>query len=105
MTAPKQRLTVTVDPELIGAGNEAVASGRADSMSGWVTTALAEKVSRDAKLAALRDAVADYEAEFGQITADELASQGRADRKTARVVRGTAPRGRSAPRGPSAATP
>jgi hypothetical protein len=57
-------------------------------MSGWVTSALVEKVARDAKLAALRDAISDYEAEFGEITADELASQERADRKAAIVVRG-----------------
>ncbi len=34
MTIRKQRLTVTVDPELVEAGNRAVATGAADSVSG-----------------------------------------------------------------------
>ena len=88
MTPRKQRLTVTVDPELIEAGNRAVADGKADSVSGWVSSALAEKVQRDQQLAQLRAAIADYEAEFGQITAEEIAAQQRADREDALVVRG-----------------
>jgi glycerol dehydrogenase-like iron-containing ADH family enzyme len=88
MTARKQRLTVTVDPELIEAGNRAVASGDADSVSGWVSSALAEKAERDRKLQALGAAIADYEAEFGQITAEEMETQRRADREHAVVVRG-----------------
>jgi ribonuclease HII len=95
MSNRKLRVTVTVDPELVDAGNDAVASGRADSLSGWVTTALAEKVARDAKLAALHDAIAEYEAEFGEITADETATQTRADRKAANVVRGSHPGART----------
>src|SRR5437762_11936199 len=88
MTPRKQRLTVTVDPELVEAGNQAVASGAADSLSAWVSTALVEKARRDQQLAQLRHAIADYEAEFGEITAEELATQQRADREDAVVVRG-----------------
>jgi hypothetical protein len=88
MTARKQRLTVTVDPELVEAGNRAVASGAAASLSAWVSTALAERARRDVQLARLREAIADYEAQFGEITADELAAQRRADREDAVVVRG-----------------
>ena len=92
MTPRKQRLTVTVDPELVEAGNRAVASGAADSLSAWVSTALAEKARRDQQLAQLRHAIADYEAEFGEITAEELATQQRVDREVAVVVRGRAGR-------------
>jgi ribonuclease HII len=88
MAARKQRLTVTVDPELIEAGNRAVANHEADSLSGWVSAALADKVRRDRKLEELRAAIADYEAEFGEITAEEIAAQRRADREDAVVVRG-----------------
>ncbi len=84
----KQRLTVTVDPDLIEAGNRAVAEGEADSLSGWVSSAISEKVRRDRQLAMLRAAVTDYEAEFGEITADEIGAQQRADREDAVVVRG-----------------
>lgn len=79
---------MTVDPELIEAGNRAVASGEADSLSGWVSAALADKLQRDRKLESLQAAIADFEAEFGEITVAEIAAQRRADREDAVVVRG-----------------
>lgn len=88
MTPRKQRLTVTVDPELVEAGNRAVATGAADSLSAWVSAALADKARRDQQVAGLRAAIADYEAEFGEITAEELVLQERTDREDAAVVRG-----------------
>ena len=96
MTVRKERLTVTVDPELVAAGNEAVAAGRADSLSGWVNEALVARVARDRRLRALSHAVADFEAEFGEITPDEIAAQERADREAAVIVRGR-PAGRHKP--------
>lgn len=99
MRQPKERLTVTVDPELVVAANEAVAAGRAQSLSGWVNAALAERAWRDRKLVALSAGVADYEAEFGVISDEEIAAQQRADRESAVVVRGsrTPPPDRSGP--------
>ena len=91
MTRRKQRLTVTVDPDLVEAASRAVADGEADSLSGWVGAALSEKVDRDRKLAHLRAAIADYEAEFGEITAEEMLAQDRVDREDAVVVRGRGP--------------
>jgi len=88
MSRKKQRLTVTVDPELIEAGQRAVESGAAESVSGWVSDALDDKVRRDRKLALLAASVADFESEFGEITADEIAAQKRFDRQEATVVRG-----------------
>lgn len=88
MSGKKQRLTVTVGPELIEAGQRAVKSGAADSVSGWVGAALEEKILRDQKLSLLAAAVADFEDEFGEITAEEIAAQRRADRADATVVRG-----------------
>jgi glycerol dehydrogenase-like iron-containing ADH family enzyme len=88
MSDRKQRLTVTVDPELVAAGQRAVASGYADSVSGWVSTALEDKVRHDHKLSLLAAAIADFEREFGEITAEEMATQRRADRASATVVRG-----------------
>lgn len=88
MTQRKERLTVTVDPELITAGVAAVKAGRADSLSAWVNQALAEHADRDRKLAALDDAIAAYEARAGSITEEELLAQQRADRAAAVVVRG-----------------
>lgn len=88
MTTRKRRLTVTVDPELVEAGNRAVATGSAESLSAWVSAALADRARQDQQLAHLRRAVEDYEAEFGEITAEELAVRKRADREDAVVVRG-----------------
>lgn len=88
MAQRKERLTVTVDPELIAAGAAAVEAGRADSLSGWVNQALAERAERDRKLAALDDAIAAYEARAGSITDEELREQQRVDRAAAVVVRG-----------------
>ena len=88
MSARKRRLTVTVDPELIEAGRRAVESGQAESVSGWVSAALEDKIRRDRKLVLLAAAVADYEKEFGEISAEEIVAQTRVDRQDATVVRG-----------------
>jgi hypothetical protein len=98
----KERLTVTVDPDLVRAGAQAVAEGRVDSLSGWVNVALAERAAKDRRLRALAAAVSAYEAEFGVMTDEELTTQQRADRTAARVVRGrpaARARGRRAARG------
>lgn len=87
----KERLTVTVDPAFVQAGNEAVAAGYADSLSAWVNLALAERSAKERRLRAMGEAVAAYEAEFGVITAEELVAQERADRRSARVLRGAGP--------------
>jgi len=88
----KERLTVTVDPHLVQAGQDAVAERRVDSLSAWVNLALVERAAKDGRLRALAQAVAAYELEFGTITAAELAAQARTDRAAARVVRGPRPR-------------
>lgn len=85
---------MTVDRIVIAAGNDAVAEGRADSLSAWVNAALTEKVAKERKLAALAQAVAAYEEEFGAISEQEVAEQARADRESAVVVRGSAGRSR-----------
>jgi hypothetical protein len=87
----KGRLTVTVDPLLVQAGTEAVAAGSAGSLSAWVNLALAERAAKERRLRAMAEAIAMYEAELGEITANELTTQARADRASARVVRGTRP--------------
>jgi hypothetical protein len=99
MSTRKERLTVTVDPEFIEAGNDAVSEGRAESLSAWVNAALAEKVARERRLVALAAAVSAYEERFGAISLEELAEQSRADRESAIVVRGNGTRlGKRKPR-------
>src|SRR5687767_10699907 len=98
MRISKERLTVTVEPHLVQAGNEAVAEGRVGSLSAWVNLALVERAAKERRLRALADAIAAYEQEFGVMTSEELQAQERADRASARVVRGAGPRGAKARR-------
>lgn len=79
---------MTVDAHLLEAGSAAVKAGRAESLSAWVNGALAARVADERRLRALDEAIADYEAEFGVMTAAELAAQRRKDRQNAIVVRG-----------------
>jgi hypothetical protein len=71
----KERLTVTVDPHLVEAGNQAVAAGTAESLSAWVNLALAERAAKERRLRALGEAVAAYERDFGVITDAEIEAQ------------------------------
>jgi hypothetical protein len=88
MTELKERLTVTVDRGLVRAAREAVAAGRAHSLSGWVNLALEERAAKERSLLMMAKAVAAFEAEFGAISEEELVAQARADRRAAIVVRG-----------------
>jgi len=83
----KERLTVTIDSELLKAANRAVSEKRVASLSGWVNRALAERAAKEQRLRALADAAAQYESEFGQISAAELLVQERSDRQNAFVIR------------------
>lgn len=88
MSARKQRLTITVDSDLVAVAQDEVQSGRADSVSAWVSSAIRERVERQRRLALLAEAIADFEAEFGEIGDDEIERQRRTDRERSTVVRG-----------------
>src|SRR5215469_2155306 len=63
----KERLSASVDAELVTAAQDAVAAGRADSVSSWVNDALRMKAEHDRRLAALDDFLAAYESVHGEI--------------------------------------
>lgn len=88
MRVRKERLTVTIDRDLIEVVEEAVAMGEADSVSAWVNAALMERAAKERRLRALTKAIAAYEAQFGVITEEEVTEQRRLDRAAAIVVRG-----------------
>lgn len=92
----KVRITVSVDQALAEAGAAAVAAGVAESVSAWVNGAIAERVAREQRLAALAEAVAAHEAEHGVISDDELVAQVRADRDAAAAMRARPKRKRGA---------
>ena len=84
----KVRLTASVDPELLAAAKEAVAAGRADSVSAWVNEAMRKQAHLESKLAAMARFIAAYEAEHGVITEEEMRDARRWARERAIVVRG-----------------
>ncbi len=84
---PKQRLSASVDADLIVAAEAAVARGRFDSVSAWVNDALRLKVEQDRRLEALGAFVAAYETEHGKITPEEVRDAARRARGRAVVVR------------------
>lgn len=87
----RERLSATVEPELLEAARAAVAEGRAASVSDWVNDALRAKVEHDRRMAALDEFLAAYESEHGEITEQEIRDATRRTRANAVVVR-TPPR-------------
>jgi Arc/MetJ-type ribon-helix-helix transcriptional regulator len=86
--SPKQRLSASVDAELMAAAQQAVSDGRAENLSAWINDALRLKADHDRRLRALDDFLAAYEAEHGEITEDEMRAAARRARERAIVVRG-----------------
>jgi Arc/MetJ-type ribon-helix-helix transcriptional regulator len=84
----KQRLSASVDAELVAMAQEAVAQGQAESVSAWINDALRLKVRHDQRLRALDEFLAGYEAEYGEITEEEMREAARRARGRAVVVRG-----------------
>ncbi len=85
----KQRLSASVDSELVEAGHIAVAEGRAETLSAWVNEALRLKADHDRRMRALDEFLMAYEAEHGEISDDEMTEAARRARARATVVRGT----------------
>lgn len=77
-----------MDADLVAVAQEAVAQGRAESVSAWVNEALRLKVAHDRRLRALDEFVAAFEAEHGEITDAEMREAARRARGRAVVVRG-----------------
>lgn len=83
----KGRLSASVDADLLAVAQAAVASGRAESVSAWVNDALRLKAAHERRLLALDAFLAQYEAEHGEITAEEMDAAARRARGRAVVVR------------------
>jgi Arc/MetJ-type ribon-helix-helix transcriptional regulator len=90
----KQRLSASVDADLIEAAEHAVARGVAASVSGWVNEALRLKLDHERRLEALAAFVAAYEAEYGRIAPEEMRQATRRASARAVAVRGIAPASR-----------
>jgi Arc/MetJ-type ribon-helix-helix transcriptional regulator len=89
----KERLSASVDADLLAVAQDAVARGDAESLSGWVNDALRLKADRDRRLSALDEFIAAFEAEHGEISEQEMAEAARRAKGRAVVVRGPRDRG------------
>ncbi|MGI9001564.1 MAG: hypothetical protein ACR2GH_07835 [Pseudonocardia sp.] len=85
----KSRLSASVDPELVAAGQAEVAAGRAENLSAWVNHALHRQVEHDRQVRALDEFLAAFEADHGEIGEDEMREAVRRARGQAVVVRGS----------------
>jgi Arc/MetJ-type ribon-helix-helix transcriptional regulator len=83
----KQRLSASVDSDLIEAAEKAVARGDSESVSAWVNEALRLKLVQEHRLQALEAFVDAYEREHGEITPEEMQMAARRARQRAIVVR------------------
>lgn len=83
----KDRLSATVERELLTAGRAAVAEGRAESLSAWVNDALRRQADHDRRMKALDEFLERYETEHGVITDEEMHAATRRAQARAVVVR------------------
>jgi hypothetical protein len=87
----RERLSATIEAELLEAGRAAVAEGRAESLSAWVNDALRRQADHDRRMEALDAFLAAYEAEHGEITEAEMRDATRRTRARAEIVRTSGP--------------
>jgi Arc/MetJ-type ribon-helix-helix transcriptional regulator len=83
----KQRLSASVDAELVAVAQEAVAAGQADNVSAWVNDALRLKADHDRRLRAVDEFLGAFEAEHGEITDEEIRDAARRARGRAVLIR------------------
>jgi hypothetical protein len=88
---PKQRLSASVDADLVAVGEAAARRGQVPTLSAWVNDALRLKVEHDARLRALSAFIDAYEREHGEITAEEIDLATRRASGRAVVVRSAPP--------------
>ncbi len=81
---------MSVDSALAAQARRAVAEGRALSISSWVSDALRLQADHDARLRALDEFINEYEAEHGEISAEEVANAQRRAASKAVISRGAA---------------
>src|SRR5437773_5178781 len=83
----KTRLTVSLDADVVSDVESIVARGQAGSLSAWINDAVRLRLEDERKTKALANAIAEYEAEHGEITDEELRRAVRSARARAIHVR------------------
>lgn len=84
----KRRISASVDADLFAKAELAVAKGHATSLSAWVNDAMTNQIAHEQRLDALDRYLEAYEAEFGEITSDDIVAATRRTRAASIVVRG-----------------
>ena len=84
---PKQRVTISVEVALLRRAQAAVQAGVCRSLSEWTGQAMTEQLAKDARLAAMDELIAEFEAEHGPITDEEIAEQRQRDRDASAALR------------------
>ncbi len=84
----KQRLSASVDADLIAAAERAAARGEVATVSAWVNDAMRLKLEHDQRLQALATFIAEYEEKHGEISRDDMADAVREAKRRAISVRG-----------------
>lgn len=79
---------MSVDADLVEAGQATVSAGDAESLSGWVNLALRRQVEHERRLRGIDEFIQIFEAEHGEITEAEMDAAARDMRSRATVVRG-----------------
>jgi metal-responsive CopG/Arc/MetJ family transcriptional regulator len=69
----KQRISATVDADLLAAAQQAAAESRASNLSAWLSDAIRQKLEDHKRRQALAEFIAQAEAEHGIITDEEIA--------------------------------
>jgi Arc/MetJ-type ribon-helix-helix transcriptional regulator len=84
----RQRLSASIDPDLLLQATEAVSRGDAPNLSAWVNDAIRLKLEHDRRMAALDELIAAHEKRHGVISAREVAEASRWARARAVTVSG-----------------
>ena len=87
---PKQRVTITIELDLLEEAQAAVSNGRCRSLSQWIGEAVADQLDKERRLALLDELIAEYEAEHGVITAEAMEERIRKDKEAAAAIRASA---------------
>lgn len=87
---PKQRVTITIELDLLEGAQDAVNQGRCRSLSQWIGEAIADQLDKERRLALLAELIAEYEEEHGVITEEEVEERIRKDKEEAAVHRAKA---------------
>ncbi|MCY4035997.1 MAG: hypothetical protein OXF64_00880 [bacterium] len=82
----KERVTITVEVDLLNHAQSAVRAGVCRSVSEWIGKAMEEQLAKDARLAAMDELIAEFEAEGGPFTDEEIAEQMQRDREASAAL-------------------